>query len=111
MRNNKMELRMAMADFNNTTEMEMDAFEAYALMDAESIWQNAQSIIREHAVDAFEDIVDALVADRLALYCDEEREEMGLVEYSRHLDNGDEGYSWDFYSDWFKDVFGFRPRW
>lgn len=105
MRNNKMELRMAMADFNNTTEMvEMDE---WIVEEAQYIWEQARALV----IEAGKDIVDACVNHRIDLQTAEEREEMGLVEYSRHLDNGDEGYSWDYYSDWFKDVFGFRPQW
>lgn len=109
MRNNKMELRMAMADFNNTTEM-VEMFDEYEMEEYSYIWGEAKKVIADN-ISKFEDIVEMLKNHRLELQTEEDREEMGLVEYSRHLDNGDEGYSWDFYSDWFKDVFGFRPRW
>lgn len=109
MRNNKMELRMAMADFNNTTEM-VDMFDEYEMEEYSYIWGEAQRVIAEH-LSKFEDIVEMLKEHYLDLQTAEERDEMELFEYGRHLDNGDEGYSWDFYSDWFKDVYGIRPRW
>lgn len=108
MRNNKMELRMAMADFNNTTEMEVDLDE---LQYYQELWNNVQRTISEFCNDIV-DIAEAIKRDKYVCYADEcEREERELHEYGRHLDNGDEGYSWDFYSDWYKDVYGIRPRW
>ena len=29
-------------------------------------------------------------------------------EYQKHMNEPD--FDWDFYSDWYKDLFGFRPR-
>lgn len=34
--------------------------------------------------------------------------EADFLEYASHKDEAD--FDWDFYSDWHKDVYGFRPR-
>ena len=35
--------------------------------------------------------------------------EADFLEYASHKDEPD--FDWDFYSDWHKDIYGFRPRW
>lgn len=41
-------------------------------------------------------------------YCIVNGKEVHITEYKKLVEQG-EG-SWDFYSDWHKDVYGFRPR-
>ena len=36
-------------------------------------------------------------------------DEAELFEYAKKKNEPD--FDWDFYSDWYKDVYGFRPRW
>ena len=35
--------------------------------------------------------------------------EADFLEYASHKNEPD--FDWDFYSDWHKDIYGFRPRW
>lgn len=35
--------------------------------------------------------------------------EADFLEYASH--KGEADFDWDFYSDWHKDIYGFRPRW
>lgn len=34
--------------------------------------------------------------------------EADFLEFAKH--KGEEGFDWDFYSDWHKDLYGYRPR-
>lgn len=35
--------------------------------------------------------------------------EADFLEYAKHKNEPD--FDWDYYSDWHKDIYGFRPRW
>lgn len=41
-------------------------------------------------------------------YYDNLESERELHEYAKHMNEPD--FDWDYYSDWHKDVYGFRPR-
>ena len=61
-----------------------------------------------------EDTVEKLVATlnrHAELVAEQEQDKKKLLDYfTKHQKNGWDDDSWSFYSDWHKDVFGYRPH-
>lgn len=73
----------------------------YWLVDCDLPWLGGSSI---------EEVVDQLNR-HASLIAEQEREIADIRDYfDSHQASGWDGDSWDFYSDWHKDVFGYRPH-
>ena len=79
--------------------------------DVRAMGKEARSALYAYALERAEDKAWWDVCGIVGSYIDEEYYNDNIdafIEYQSHMDEPD--FDWDFYSDWHKDMYGYRPR-
>ena len=79
--------------------------------EVETMGKEARADLYSYALDRADDKAWWDVCGLVGRYMDNEYYNDNIdafLEYQSHMDEDD--FDWDFYSDWHKDMYGYRPR-